>query len=110
MLASASSVLVWLAVGGLLTFAGALIRFRGWTFLLAGYDESSSVSEDFVQDVAGNTVLRVGIAVFAVGVLASVTDPSSYLGLVVGIAVVLDVARMIYRVNTFTRDDGVSPR
>jgi len=102
LLASTSSALEWLAVGGLLTLAGALIRFRGWTFLLAGYDETSSISDDVVRGVAGNTVLRVGIAVFAVGLLASVTNLPSYLGLAVGALVVLDVVRMVYRVNTFS--------
>jgi len=102
MLASTSSALEWLAVGGLLTLAGALIRFRGWTFLLAGYDESSSVPDDVVRDIAGNTVFRVGIAVSAVGVVASVTNLPSYLGLAVGALVVLDVVRMVYRVNTFS--------
>jgi hypothetical protein len=102
MLASTSSALEWLAVGALLTLAGALIRFRGWTFLLAGYDESVSVPDDVVRGVAGNTVFRAGIAVFAVGVLAPVTDPPSSLGLVVGLLVVLDVVRTVYRVHTFT--------
>jgi len=94
--------LEWLAVGGLLTVAGALIRFRGWTFLLAGYDGTAPVPDDVVREVAGNTVLRVGIPVLAVGVLAAVTTPPSYLGPLVGAAVVLDVLRMIYRVRTWS--------
>ncbi|WP_240728566.1 class I SAM-dependent methyltransferase [Halobellus limi] len=61
----ASKTVEWLVAGGHLTVLGALIRFRGWTFLLAGYDETSRVPDDVAQQVAGNTVLRVGIAVFA---------------------------------------------
>jgi hypothetical protein len=49
---------------------GALIRFRGWTFLLTGYDEPSGASDDVVQRVAGSIVLRVGIAVLAFGLLS----------------------------------------
>jgi hypothetical protein len=97
-----SSALEWLAVGSLVTIAGALIRFRGWTFLLAGYDESSSVPDNMVQNVAGNTVLRVGIAVFVVGILESLTTAPSDLGVLVGIVIVLDVLRLLYRLNTWS--------
>ncbi|WP_284010890.1 DUF3784 domain-containing protein [Haloarcula pelagica] len=99
MLALSADALEWIAVGALVTVAGALIKFRGWTFLLAGYDESVPVSEDTVQNVAGNTVLRVGIAVFAFGVLRAALTLPSYLGALIGAAIVLEVARMVYRVN-----------
>jgi len=102
MIELSSGSLEWLAVGCLLTIAGALIKFRGWTFLLAGYDETAPVPESVVQNGAGNTVLRVGIAVFIVGILESVTNPPSYLGVLVGAVIVLDVLRMIYRVNTWS--------
>jgi hypothetical protein len=70
---------------------------------LAGYSEStSSVPDDVVRDVAGNTVLRIGVVVLVFGVLATVTDPPVYLGLVVGLAVVLAVARLLYRLNTWS--------
>jgi len=91
----------WLASGALVTILGALIKFAGWTWLLAGYSESSSsVPDDVVQDMAGNTLLRVGIAIFVFGMLASVMNPPSYLDLVVGAVIVLAVLRLIYRLNT----------
>ncbi|ESP89775.1 hypothetical protein [Candidatus Halobonum tyrrellensis] len=102
MIEPTSGSLEWLAVGCLLTIAGALIRFRGWTFLLAGYDETAPVPESVVQNVAGNTVLRVGIAVLVVGVLETVTTPPSSLGVLVGAAIGLDVLRLIYRLNTWS--------
>ena len=102
MIELSASPLEWLVVGCLLTIAGALITFRGWTFLLAGYDETASVPDSVVQNVAGNTVLRVGIAVFVVGILASVTNPPSYLNVLVGAAIVLEVLRMSYRLNTWS--------
>lgn len=102
MLALSAEAVEWLVVGGLVTLAGALIRFRGWTFLLAGHDGTASVPEDVVQSVAGNTVLRVGIAVFAFGVLESVTSPPSSLGLLIGAAILVAVLRMLYRLNTYT--------
>jgi hypothetical protein len=102
MIELSSGALSWLAAGLFLLILGVLIRFRGWLFLLAGYDESSSVPDDVVQVIAGNTVLRVSIAALVVGVLMSVMNPPSYLGVLVGIAIVLDVLRMIYRLNTWT--------
>ncbi|WP_081927086.1 hypothetical protein [Halobellus rufus] len=95
-----SLAIEWLASGALVTIFGALIRFAGWTWLLAGYSEStSSVPDDVVQDVAGNTILRVGIAVVVFGIIESLTTPPSYLGIVVGIAILLAVLRLIYQLN-----------
>jgi uncharacterized membrane protein YeaQ/YmgE (transglycosylase-associated protein family) len=52
--------------------------------------------------MAGNTILRVGIAVFVFGVLASVTTLPSYLELVVGAVILLAVLRLVYRLNTWS--------
>ena len=102
MIEFSSGTLPWLAAGILLLILGVLIKFRGWLFLLAGYDESSSVPDNVVQDIAGNTVLRVSIAALVVGVLMSVINPPSYLDLLVGIVIILDMLRMIYRLNTWS--------
>lgn len=48
MIEPSSSALPWLSAGSLLLILGVLIRFRGWTFLLAGYDGSSSIPDDVV--------------------------------------------------------------
>ncbi|WP_135534083.1 hypothetical protein [Halostella pelagica] len=98
-----SLAIEWLASGVFVTVLGALMKFAGWTWLLAGYSESTSpVPDDVVQDMAGNTILRVGIAVFVFGVLASVMEPPSYLGIVVGAVVLLAVVRLLYRLNTWS--------
>jgi len=82
---------------------GVLIKFTGWTWLLAGYSKStSSVPDNIVRDIAGNTILRVGIAVFGFGVLASVMQPPSYLGIVVEAVILLAVMRLLYRLNTWS--------
>ena len=101
-----SSALERIAVGGILTIVGVLIKFRGWTFLLAGYDEDSPVPGDVVQDMAGNSVLRVGLVVFVVGILTFVMNPPSYLGILVGAVIVLDVLRLIFRLNTWSSQGG----
>lgn len=70
--------------------------------MLAGYGESTSpVPDEAVRDIAGNTVLRIGLALLGVGALAAVTDPPSSLALVVAAVVVLAVARLTYRLNTW---------
>jgi len=102
--ALASKAVEWLVAGGVLTVLGALIRFRGWTFLLAGYDETSRVPDDVVRQVAGNTVLRVGIAVVAFGLVTAVTDPPRVLGVVLASAILVAVLRLVYRLNTWPPD------
>ncbi|QHS15866.1 DUF3784 domain-containing protein [haloarchaeon 3A1-DGR] len=102
MLGVPSTALQWLGVGSVLLIAGALIRFRGWTFLIAGYDETSSVPEEVVADVVGNAVLRIGVAAIALGVLMAITDVPSYLPAVFGVIILLAVARLIYRLRTYT--------
>jgi hypothetical protein len=93
--------LEWLAVGALVTIAGGLIKFRGWTFLIAGYDASTPVPEAVAREMAGNTILRVGIAVLAFSVLSTVTNPPTFLSAVIGVAIVVDVLRLIYRANAY---------
>lgn len=63
----------WVAGGALVTALGVLVKLVGWTRLLAGYSESASpVPDDVVRNVAGNTLLRIGVTLLGVGVLAAV--------------------------------------
>jgi len=92
----------WLAAGAIVAVLGGLLKFVGWTWLLAGYSESTSpVPDDVVRDIAGNTLLRVGIAVTAIGVLASVMDLPSYFGRLVEAAILVAVLRMLYQLYTW---------
>lgn len=101
MLDGSSIAIEWVASGAFVTLLGALIKFAGWTWLLAGYSKSSSkVPDDVVQDMAGNTILRVGIAIVVFGILTSVMNLPSYVTLVITAAILLAVLRLIYRLNT----------
>lgn len=100
----------WLTAGAFVMLLGGLIKFAGWTWLLAGYSEPTSpVPDDVVQDMAGNTILRIGIAVITIGILVSVTDLPSYLPDVVGVLILLDVGRLIYRLNTWSPSQTAKP-
>lgn len=92
----------WLASGAVLVALGALIRFGGWTFLIAGYDESSPVPKEVAASMVGSTVLRLGIAVVAFGVLAAVSALPEYAGAALGAVVLLAVGQLLYRLNTYT--------
>lgn len=95
--------LEWLVSGAFVTFLGALIKFGGWTWLLAGYSQSNSqIPDEVVRDMAGNTILRIGSAVIGFGIFASLSDPPSYLRIVVGAMIVVAVGRLLYRINTWT--------
>lgn len=96
-----------LAGGTLVLALGYLVKFRGWTFLVAGYSESTSpVPDDVVADMVGSTLLRVGVATLALGGLFAAADPPAYLGAVFAVAIVLAVARLLYRLNTYAPGDG----
>ena len=96
----------WLAAGAIVAVLGGFVKFGGWTWLLAGYSESTSpVPDDVVRDIAGNTLLRVGIAVTAIGVLDSVTDLPSYFDFVVEAAILVAVLRMLHQLYTWKPAD-----
>ncbi|SDF75266.1 hypothetical protein [Halorientalis regularis] len=105
MLGLPSIAVEFVGAGALLLALGYLIRFREWTFLLAGYDETSPVPSDVAASVAGNTVLRIGVAALVVGGAYAVADPPAALSTVFAAVVVLDVARLIYRLNTYSPDE-----
>jgi hypothetical protein len=52
----------------------------------------------------GNTVLRLGAAVFAFGVLTAVTSLPEYAVSLFGVVILAAVVRMLYRLNTSTPD------
>lgn len=97
-----STALQWIGVGTVLVLVGGLVKYRQWTFLLAGHNGQSAVPETVIAEMAGNTVLRIGIATAAFGVLASVTTPPGYLSAIVGLAIAAAVVRLLYRLNTYT--------
>ncbi|SEO24444.1 hypothetical protein SAMN05216388_101012 [Halorientalis persicus] len=108
MLGLPSIAVEYFGVAALLLVLGYLIRFREWTFLLAGYDETSPVPSAVAANVAGNTVLRIGVAALVVGGAYAVTNPPASLSGLFAAVVVLDVARLIYRLNTYSPDDADS--
>jgi hypothetical protein len=99
---STSVAVEWFAVGALLVALGALIKFRQWTFLIAGYDRTSSVPEEVAADLVGNTVLRIGVAAGVIGAFVTFTSAPSYLGTIFEVVVLVAVARLLYRLHTYT--------
>lgn len=100
MIELSSAAIEWISGGVLIALAGWLIKYRGWTFLVAGYDTTSSVSEEVIGDIVGTTVLRVGIATAALGVLMTGTPLPATLRTLFGVLVLLAVFRMLYRIRT----------
>jgi mannose/fructose/N-acetylgalactosamine-specific phosphotransferase system component IID len=100
-----TAAIQWLSAGILLVIVGAVIKFWRWTFLLAGYDKTSPVPDDVVADIAGNTIIRIGLAATVLGVLIVVTEISAYLPPLFGVIITLAVVRLIYRIRTYTPSD-----
>lgn len=88
--------------GVVVVLIGYLIRFRQWTVLIAGYDASSPLADEVIADIVGSSLLRIGVATIAWGVLEALTTPPNYLGLIFAAAVLLEIGRVLYRIHTFT--------
>lgn len=95
-----TTVLTLGGVGATILVVGYLIRFREWTFLVAGYDPGAGVDPEYVARVVGNTVIRVGLATLAVGVVAAFGVTSPFVWAAFAVAVAIAVARTVYRVRT----------
>lgn len=98
----------WLTAGIVTLVFGDLVKLADWRWLVAGYiGPPSTVPVAVVRVMAGNTLLRLGVAVTGIGVLASVIDlPSSFVYTSTA-ALILDVLRLLYRLNTWSsRSEG----
>jgi hypothetical protein len=92
----------WLVAGALLLALAYLIRGRGWTFLVAGHDEGSAISERVIATSVGNLALRVGVLSVLAGLFAPRLE-TRYLGPVIAGLIVLDTALVLYRLNAGDR-------
>lgn len=105
MLHAVPGALEAVAVGVVVVIVGYLIRFREWTFLIAGYDRTSVVPPEVAADVVGSTVLRIGVVTIAFGVAIAAGGGSRLLEVVFAAVVVVAVARIVYRLHTYTPDE-----
>lgn len=101
-LALPESSVVTVLIGIGILVAGYLIKFRGWTFLLAGYDPNAVTDEEALADLAGETILHIGLAVIAFGgaVAAELTRP--VVEGIFAVAILIAAGRLIYRARAYT--------
>ncbi|EMA55667.1 MULTISPECIES: DUF3784 domain-containing protein [Halococcus] len=95
---SALTVLVGLGV----LVIGYLIKFRGWTFLLAGYDPTAVTDEAALADLAGGTIIRISLAIVVFGIVTAVGATSSLLETLFALAVLVAAVRLVYRIRKHT--------
>lgn len=96
-LESPGALLAGLAILGL----GYLIKYREWTVLIAGYDESTDLPRPVAADIVGSLAIRIGIATALFGVLAAVVSVPEAIAAAFLAIVVFGVARAIYRLQTY---------
>jgi hypothetical protein len=101
LLALPKSGVATIVVGVGILILGYLIKFRGWTFLLAGHDPNNVTDEDALSDLAGGTVLRVGIVVLVFGGLVAAGLTTPILETAVAVAILIVVVRYIYRARKY---------
>jgi hypothetical protein len=102
LLALPESGVTTIVVGIIVLILGYLVKFRGWTFLLAGYDPTRITDEDALADLAGGTLLRIGLVIISFGGLAAVGLTSPLIESLVAVAILIAVARLIYRSRRYT--------
>lgn len=88
-------------VGIVVLITGYLIKYREWTFLIAGYDTSVDVPPAVAGDIVGSFTIRAGVAVVALGVITAVVTLSDLLVLILTGILVIGVIRVIYRLRTY---------
>ncbi|AHG02271.1 hypothetical protein HALLA_20430 (plasmid) [Halostagnicola larsenii XH-48] len=80
---------------------GYVIKYREWSFLIAGYDASTEVSKSVAASVVGNLAIRVGIATMLFGVFAAGSSIPEAVAFAFAAFVLLAAARAIYRLQTY---------
>lgn len=93
----------WLAVGAPLTVVGYLVRARGWTAPLAGYEEASALPDEVVANVVGMAALRIGLMAVGVGAFVALADAPRYLTPIVAAAIVLSAGQTARRLRKSSR-------
>jgi hypothetical protein len=101
LLALPESGVATIVVGVGILILGYLIKFRGWTFLLAGYDPDAITDEDAVADLAGGTIMRISIAVIVFGAITATGTTTPVLETIFGVVILVAVARLIYRMRKY---------
>ena len=94
------------AAGVFVGLLGALIRYAGWTWLIAGYDPDRVTDEDGLADFIEFHALVIAGLTLVVGVLETVdpAGPERWFWLPYGVAVFALTARMIRGSRRFETD------
>ena len=95
-MALGSAVMI-VAAGVFVGLLGALIRYAGWTWLIAGYDPNRLTDEEGLADFMGFYVLVIAGLTVAIGALEAVdpSGPAGWYWLPYVVAVFVLTARMI---------------
>lgn len=89
-----------IAGSGLLLF-GYLCRVHHCTFLIAGFEESTSLSKRAVAETVGLFALWVGIATIAFGTVAvELNSGFGWYGIAYAAVVFLATLRLVYQLHT----------
>lgn len=81
---------------------GYFIKFHGWTFLLAGYDPNAITDEEGLADLAGGTIMRIGLAVIIFGGIAAARLTTPIVTAIFTVVILIATGRLIYRARRYT--------
>jgi hypothetical protein len=87
-------------IGALCLVLGVCMAVFNWTFLIAGYDESS-IPDRVAGRMVGSFLVGVGLVTAGYGVALTNYNPPEWIGLLIAVAVIAATGQLIYRLNTY---------
>jgi uncharacterized membrane protein YfcA len=87
-------------IGALCLVLGVCMAVFKWTFLIAGYDDSS-IPDRMAGRMVGAFLILVGLVTAGYGVALTQYRPPEWIGLVIAVAVIAGTGQLIYRLNTY---------
>jgi hypothetical protein len=89
-----------IVVGVGILILGYLVKYREWTFLLAGHTPSNVTDEEALADLAGETLLGISFVIIGFGGLVATGFTTPFLETVVTVVILIAVAQYVYRART----------
>jgi hypothetical protein len=90
-----------IVVGFGILILGSLVKYQGWTFLLAGHNPSNVTDEEAIADLAGGTLLGISLVIIVFGGLVATGFTPPILETVVTVVILIAVAQYVYRARTY---------
>jgi len=90
-------------IGSLCVVLGFCMAVFNWTFLIAGYDDSTEIPATVAGRMVGGFMMLIGTVTASYGVILTRYGPPDWIGLLLALFVLAVTGQLIYRLNTYER-------